>query len=91
MTPRLSAFAQKCASPINRASSRPTVPPIERADDVGERRLTEAIFERDDHDAGDRDAERDVRHQRPRQAGCTMTAQYAITATNTTRASHPTS
>ena len=60
----------------------------ERADDVGERRLAKAIFEEDD-EAGDADAKRDVRERARRRAGRSSTAQYAMTATNATRARTP--
>ena len=60
----------------------------ERADDVGERRLPKAIFEEDD-EAGD--ARRRTRRWGavPQPSGRSTTAQYAITATNATRARAP--
>ena len=60
----------------------------ERADDIRERGLAKAIFEEDD-EPGDADAETRRSASSPDPSGRSATAQYAMTATNATRARTP--
>ena len=73
MTPRFSSFAQKCADADQPREQQTDGAADQRADNVRERSLAEAIFEKDD-DAGDGCAERNVDQRRAAQGTQRMAA-----------------